>query len=379
MQRPGHGSCYADQGSPGSRAIGSGDQDIAKPPRAFARRTALALPLAGLLGAGPAPGLRDAAAASGRLYGAAVQRASLTDPARAPAFAAECGILTPETALKWRDLRPAPDQFAFGDADAILDFAARHGQAVRGHTLVWHEGLPRWFGSVTTATAPTALAEHVRTVCARYAGRLHGWDVVNEPIDAAAAGGLRDTAWLRLLGPGYVAEAFRLARAADPAAVLALNEYGIEADGADAKRRALLALLRGLRNAGAPVQALGMQGHLQAGDRFATLPAFLADVRALGLRVLVTELDVTDAPLPADPVDARDAGVAATYAAFLRGVAEGGGAEVVLTWGLMDDQSWLQRHKPRADGQPKRPLPLDSEGRRKPAWFALRDALMRRA
>lgn len=151
--------------------------------------------------------------------------------------------------------------------------------------------------------ASSLLAAHIETVCGHYAGRLQAWDVVNEVVDPPAPGGLRDTPWLRFLGPGYIAAAFHAARAADPAAVLFLNDYGLEPDSpsTDAKRLAMLALLRRLLDADAPVQGLGLQAHLVAGNRFDSLAGFLGQVGALGLRVAVSELDVSDERLPANP------------------------------------------------------------------------------
>lgn len=328
------------------------------------------------------PGLREVTPRSGVLYGAAVQASYLVDPGRsalASAIARECGILVPEGALKWRALRPTQARFDFQDGDIILRFADAHGQRVRGHTLVWHQALPDWFGAAAgPGNASALLATHIETVCGHYAGRLQAWDVVNEVVDPRAPGGLRDTPWLRLMGPGYIEAAFRAARHADPTAVLFLNDYGLEADGSatDAKREAVLALLRRLRDAGAPVQALGLQAHLMAGDRFESLPEFLGQVSALGLAVAVTELDVSDERLPGFPARLRDAAVAATYAAFLRAALSVPGlVHQVLTWGLSDGTSWLQTYRPRADGLAKRPLPLDDALARKPAWGAIRGAL----
>ncbi len=328
------------------------------------------------------PGLRKTTPCSGLLYGSAVEASQLgADAALADAVARECGILVPEGALKWRALRPAPDRFDFRGGDAILRFASLHGQRVRGHTLVWHQALPDWFAaSAGSGNASSLLAAHIETVCGHYAGQLQAWDVVNEVVDPRAAHGLRETPWLRLLGAGYIGTAFRTARAADPAAVLFLNDYGLEADGhaTDAKRGLVLTLLRRLLDADVPVQGLGLQSHLVVGDRFDSLVDFLEQVRGLGLRVAVTELDVSDVPVPGQPVPARDAAVATTYATFLQNVlAVPGLVREVLTWGLTDATSWLRSYRPRPDELPTRPLPLDEALARKPAWAALRTSLAR--
>jgi endo-1,4-beta-xylanase len=328
------------------------------------------------------PGLRDIAPGSGVLYGAAVEARHVATPeyaGLARAIARECGILVPEGALKWRALRPAPDRFDFQAGDTILTFASGHGQRVRGHTLVWHQALPDWFAAVAgPANAGSLLAKHIETVCGHYAGRLQAWDVVNEVVDPRAPDGIRDTPWRRFLGTGYIAAAFRLARAADPTAFLFINDYGMEPDTlvAREKRRAMLGVLHRLLDAGAPVQGLGVQAHLVAGDRFAGFADFLGQVRALGLRVAITELDVSDERLAGTPLAARDAAVAATYASFLHeALAVPALVHEILTWGLTDATSWLQGYNPRPDRLPQRPLPRDSALARKPAWAAIRAAL----
>lgn len=321
--------------------------------------------------------LRERAAARGLLYGAAIDSSQLRDAGFAALFARECGVLVPGTELKWLALRPAPGSYDFRGADALLGFAGAAGLQVRGHTLVWHQALPAWFAPTSASGAERMLREHVETVAGRYAGRLHSWDVVNEVVEPAhgRADALRDSPWLRLLGPGYIATAFHLAAAADPKARLVLNENWLELDHPDSerKRRAVLRLLDRLVAASVPVHALGVQCHLRA-ERAAGGPgrlrAFLGEVAALGLEILVTELDVADAALPAD-VAVRDRAVAAVYEDYLAAVLDERAVTGVVTWGLSDRYTWLTGHAPHPAGVPVRPLPFDRELRPKPAWNAL--------
>lgn len=50
--------------------------------------------------------------------------------------------LTAENAMKWESLQPEEGRFDFEKADRIVDYATRHGMAVRGHTLIWHNQTP---------------------------------------------------------------------------------------------------------------------------------------------------------------------------------------------------------------------------------------------
>ena len=95
----------------------------------------------------------------------------------------------------------------------------------------------------------------------RYRGKIWAWDVVNEPIEPkdGIEGGYRNSSWFKLLGIDHVDLAFRLARAADPATPLGLNEYGVEYTTAVSKRRRhdILSFLRKLRDLNTPVDSSG--------------------------------------------------------------------------------------------------------------------------
>ena len=53
--------------------------------------------------------------------------------------------------------------------------------------------------------------------------------MVNEVIDESQADGLRRSEWYRVLGPSYIADAFRYARAAfGPEVLLFINDYNSE-------------------------------------------------------------------------------------------------------------------------------------------------------
>ncbi|SDF10289.1 endo-1,4-beta-xylanase [Terriglobus roseus] len=318
------------------------------------------------------------------LFGFAVNIQKLRDDAGYRALVEQqCSIIVAENAMKWQALRPAIDQFSFADADALVEFASRRHIRLRGHNLCWHEALPEWFSrQVTAVNARQLLREHIRTVAGRYAGRMHSWDVVNEAIEVkdGRPDGLRNTPWLQLIGTDYIEMAFRVARDADPSALLTYNEYGIEQETQEAamKRAAVLLMLRRLKQRNVPLDAVGIQSHLQAQPAYgygAGLRRFVQDCREIGLEVFVTELDVNDRTLPSD-VSARDIGVASRYRSYLDLLLPERNVTAVLTWGVSDDGTWLNNGKDRAreDGLPQRPLLFDDHLRAKPAFVAVRDA-----
>lgn len=60
-----------------------------------------------------------------------------------------------------------------------------------------------------------------------YKGKFYAWDVVNEAFEWD--GTLRSQSiWTKKFGESFIAEAFRLAHAADPSAKLYINNFNIE-------------------------------------------------------------------------------------------------------------------------------------------------------
>ncbi|GAA6618550.1 endo-1,4-beta-xylanase [Scytonema sp. NUACC26] len=334
--------------------------------------------------AGLAP-LKKRAAAKGLIYGAAsMQDFLLSDKNLETNFVRECGILVPENELKWDALRPSPDKFDFAKSDWLAQFAQRNGMLFRGHTLVWHQQLPQWFKEVVNPqNAEKFLVEHITTVTKRYAGQIRAWDVVNEAIEPndELPGGWRRSPWLEHLGPNYIELAYQVAAGVDSKAMLVYNENDLEYDipHQEAKRTLVLKLLERLKSKGTPIHALGIQSHLRGGEtRFNAnkFRKFLNDVASLGLKILVTELDVGDRNLPAD-LARRDRIVAACYEDYLSTVLDERAVIEVLTWGLTDKYTWYSQFLPRSDGKPVRPLLLDSNLKRKLAWNAIAKAFDR--
>jgi len=328
--------------------------------------------------------LRSHGSTHGLLVGCAVVPEHLDgEPDYARTVAEQASIVVPENALKWKALRPAPEKFDFRQADDIVVFALSHDEKVRGHNLCWHVDNPAWFaGTLTKDNAEQFLTQHIQTVAGRYAGKIHSWDVVNEAIDVKSGrpDGLRDDVWLQLIGPSYLEIAYRTARQADPAALLTYNDYGIELDTPDQidKRGQVMMLVRRLRARGVPIDAVGIQSHLTAGDPMPGegLVHFVRELAAMRLQVFITELDVNDRKLP-DDVAARDAAVAKIYRDYLTMMLAEPNVTAALTWGITDRYTWLNglQHASRADGKPERPLPFDYDYNPTPAFFAMRDAI----
>ncbi|QJU57705.1 glycosyl hydrolase [Sphingomonas sp. AP4-R1] len=347
--------------------------------------SAAALPL---LGAAPPPdSLATIARARGIHFGSTIGGANFRDPAYRALNAAQCGLIVPENEMKWGATRPNAHDFDFRAADDIVAWAQENHLGVRGHTLLWHSErwMPEWlatydFGPDPRKEAARLLTRHVDTVARRYARVVDSFDVVNEAIDSDT-GQLRETALSRHLGAEDTIDlAFRTARAAAPKAELVYNDYMSWRADDGVHRDAVLRLLERLKARGTPVDALGVQSHL--GSKYSDSPTglgslderawrrFLDQVTGMGLRLLVTELDVHDNPLPT-AIGARDRLVADHTHAYLDLMLSYPQLHTVMCWGLSDRYSWLNGSRPRPDGTPKRPCPFDAAFQPKP----MRDAI----
>ena len=323
--------------------------------------------------------LKKRAAAKGLIYGAESAYNHLsTDEDFAAGIRRECNMLM-HGGLKWymppKPLRPTADTFDFTAGDWMANFAQKHNLLFRGHTLVWHENLPPWFDEIVNEqNAEEFMIKHIQTVVKHFAGRMHSWDVVNEAIDPDSGrnDSLRNTPWLKFLGLDYIELAFRTAAQADPKAMLVYNDYGFEYDNQDAKRAAALKLLERLKSRDVPVHAFGLQAHLAGNVKIhvTKLRSFLKDIADLGLKIMITEMDVGDAELPKD-ISTRDRIVAGVYEDFLSVVLDEPAVIAITTFGLSDRYTWLTHNHPRKDGLPLRPLPLDDQMKRKLAWNAI--------
>ena len=340
------------------------------------------------------PGLGPIAAAHGRMYGAAIQSNLLaTDPVFAAAVNGECGLVMPDYETKWGMLQPKEGTFNFGPLDTLLNWARPRSRPVRGHALVWHLDLPDWVTKALGEGADRARAvldTHITRVLSHTQGSIHDWDVVNEVVadpsgsdtPQTGPGELRDTPWLRALGPDYIAMSLKLAKERDRSVRVALNEYGTEESAPHhfEKRRRLLNLVRSLRKANVPLDAVGLQGHLQMVQPFSG-PYFTQFCRLLGnegVELVVTEMDVREHWKIPDGFAARDKLVADRVKAFVDAALDGG-IKTFITWGIEDKYSWLATNPfvKRQDGLEHRGLPLDDDGHRTLYWQAMADALRR--
>lgn len=292
--------------------------------------------------------------------------------------------LTPENAMKMGVIHPDEQQYNWRDADSIAAFARRNGMKLRGHTLVWHNQAPRWIfkdasgQQVSKEVLLQRLKEHITTVVKRYKGTVYAWDVANEVISDHKGEFYRNSLWYQICGEAYIEKAFQWAHEADPEALLFYNDYNeINPE----KREKIIRLLNGLISKGIPIHGVGLQAHWAINEPSeAQLEKTVADFAATGLKLQVTEFDISVYPKEHEMRARQSADTAVAFTAAkeqqqleqfrmcfdifrkYRHALTG-----VTFWNISDRYSWLDNFPVR--GRKDYPLLFDKDLRPKKAFW----------
>lgn len=209
--------------------------------------------------------------------------------------------ITPENCMKAGPINPEPGVFNFEPADAFVKFGQDHNMFIVGHTLVWHNQTPEWFfkddkGNPNTKEQQLErMRSHIETVAGRYAGKVHAWDVVNEQI--GEDGAYRPTTWVNSVGNGdtLVKWAFKYASLYAPNTELYYNDFNAWRP---AKRDGIVRMVRMLQKEGVRIDGIGIQGHWGLNfPKNEYIEAAIDSFASLGVKVMITELDVDVLPL----------------------------------------------------------------------------------
>ncbi|MFI6455664.1 endo-1,4-beta-xylanase [Streptosporangium amethystogenes] len=330
-------------------------------------RNALVIGTAGILGAAFAVALSAPASAAGtlgasaaekgRYFGAAVAANHLGESSYTTVLDREFNSVTPENEMKWDTVESSRGSFNFGPADQIVNRAQSKGMKVRGHTLVWHLQLPGWVSGLSSAgDVRTAMNNHINGVMAHYKGKIHSWDVVNEAFEDGGSGARRNSVFQQRLGNGFIEEAFRTARAADPDAKLCYNDYNTD-DANAAKTRAVYNMVQDFKARGVPIDCVGFQSHFNGQSPVpGNYQQNLAQFAALGVDVQITELDI----------EGSGTAQANSYRSVVNACLAVSRCTGITVWGIPDHYSW------RSSGTP---LLFDGNYNKKPAYDAVLTAL----
>jgi endo-1,4-beta-xylanase len=209
--------------------------------------------------------------------------------------------ISPENVLKASSVNPQPGVYNFAPADDYVAFGEKNKMFIVGHTLVWHNQVPSWFFTNAAGKPNTKeeqierLRSHIEAVAGRYAGRINGWDVVNEVIDND--GSYRSSNWVNAFGSGdtLVKYAFMFAAKYAPNTELYYNDFNAWRP---SKRDAIVRMVKMLQKENIRIDGVGMQGHWGLNypkNKF--IEDAIDAYAACGVKVMITELDVDVLPL----------------------------------------------------------------------------------
>lgn len=327
------------------------------------------------------------------LIGAAVNANQFTerDARGAALIKTQFNSITPENVLKWENIHPRLDTYAFDLPDKYVAFGEQNHMFIVGHCLVWRNQIPEEVFRdaqgklVSREILLGRMRDHIHTVVGRYKGRINSWDVVNEALNED--GTLRQSLWMKIIGEDYIANAFQYAHEADPQAQLTYNDYSLENE---PKRNGAIALIKKLKAQGVPITSVGLQGHDSltwptAEQQDATIAAF----EKLGVKVIISELDIDVLPsataqgtadvtanvkpdaslnpyaagLPDSVQQALAHRYGELFGVFLK---HRDVVSRVTFWGVTDGDSWKNNWPVK--GRTNYPLLFDRNGQTKPAF-----------
>ena len=247
----------------------------------------------------PTDGLKDAYKDYFKI-GVAVNNRNVVEPEQIKVILREFNSITAENAMKPEPTEPRKGEFNWEDADRIADFCREHGIRMRGHTLMWHSQIGSWMyqdanGNLLPKEEFYAnMKHHIQAIVNRYKDVVYCWDVVNEAVaDSPVWPGrpeLRDSPMYRIAGEEFIYKAFEYAHEADPDALLFYNDYN---DAEPAKSQRIFNLVKRMKDAGVPVDGIGMQGHYNIyGPSMEEIDKAIALYSTVVDHIHITELDV---------------------------------------------------------------------------------------
>lgn len=205
-----------------------------------------------------------------------------------------------ENCMKSEVIQPKEGKFDFTLSDKFVELGEKNNMFIIGHTLIWHSQAPTWFfvdkdgKDVSRDVMIERMRTHISTVVGRYKGRVKGWDVVNETI--MEDGTFRDSKLVQIIGKDFVKLAFQFAHEADPEAELYYNDYSMAIP---AKRNGVIKMVKELIEAGVRIDGIGMQAHSSiTKPEMSEFEKSIEEFASLGVKVMITELDISVLPFP---------------------------------------------------------------------------------
>ena len=299
--------------------------------------------------------------------------------------------VTAENAMKPGEIHPKEGVWNFAGADSIANWCRANGVKMRGHCLAWHSQFANWMFTdkkgklVTKEVFYERLRDHIHTVVNRYKDIVYAWDVLNEAI---ADGDGRRAPWMKeapspyrktkmmdLCGEEFIVKVFQFAREADPNVELFYNDYNACQP---AKRDRIYNMVKKMKDMGAPIDGIGMQGHYNI--YFPSMEDF--DAAIVKYSKIVDKIHITELDLRTNEEMGGQLqfslGKAGEVPQYIKTLHEAQYANLfrvlrkhkdvvknVTFWNLSDADSWI--------GVNNYPLPFDKDVKPKKVYYTIKN------
>ena len=299
--------------------------------------------------------------------------------------------VTAENAMKPGEIHPKEDVWNWAGADSIANWCRRNGVKMRGHCLAWHSQFANWMFTdkkgkpVSKEVFYERLRDHIHQVVTRYKDIVYAWDVLNEAI---ADGDGRRAPWMKeelspyrktkmmdLCGEEFIVKVFQFAREADPNVKLFYNDYNAAQP---AKRDRIYNMVKKMKEQGAPIDGIGMQGHYNIyGPSMEDFEAAIKKYPQIVAAIHITELDLrTNEEMGGQLQFSRGKSYdvpeyiktlhQSQYENLFRVLRRNKDVITNVTfWNLSDADSWI--------GANNYPLPIDKNLKYKKVYYALKN------
>ena len=228
------------------------------------------------------------------MIGVAVNQRNVRDSAQSAMVVREFNSVTAENDMKPQRTEPNEGEYTWAAADRVADFCRKNGIKLRGHCLMWHNQIGKWMyeDNPSKEVFFQRMKSHIQAIVSRYKDVVYCWDVVNEAItdDAKSDNPYRQSPLYKIAGDEFIAKAFQYAREADPNALLFYNDYN-ECD--PVKSRRIYEMVKKMKDAGVPIDGIGMQGHYNIyGPSETDVDKAVSLYKTVVNHIHVTELDI---------------------------------------------------------------------------------------
>ena len=299
--------------------------------------------------------------------------------------------VTAENAMKPGEIHPKEGVWNFAGADSIANWCRANGVKMRGHCLAWHSQFANWMFTdkkgkpVSKEVFYERLRDHIHTVVNRYKDIVYAWDVLNEaivdgdgrraPWMKEAPSPYRKTKMMDLCGEEFIVKVFQFAREADPNVKLFYNDYNAAQP---AKRDRIYNMVKKMKEMGAPIDGIGMQGHYNI--YFPSMEDF--DAAIVKYSKIVDKIHITELDLRTNEEMGGQLqfslGKAGEVPQYIKTLHEAQYANLfrvlrkhkdvvknVTFWNLSDADSWI--------GVNNYPLPFDKDVKPKKVYYTIKN------